>query len=135
MNLLIIDDNAICTFINTRVAQTSGLFSEILSVSNGKDALDFLDSVSRGKGVCPDVILVDLNMPLINGFDFITAFRQLPLVNKEKIGIVILTSSDDTKDIDQARALGVHHYLLKPLTVNELQATIFSLGKLQKSPA
>lgn len=129
MNLLIIDDDAICNFINTRVAQTSGLFREILSVHNGKDALDFLQTVSKGKDRSPDVILVDLNMPVVNGFDFITAFHGIELDNKENIGIAVLTSSADSKDMEKARALGIEHYLIKPLTVNSLQATVFSLKK------
>lgn len=133
MNLLIIDDDAICSFINTRVAQTSGLFREILSVHDGKDALDFLQTVSKGKGRSPDVILVDLNMPVVNGFDFITAFHRMELANKENIGVVILTSSGDSKDMEKARALGIQHYLMKPLTVKALQATIFSLKKVQTS--
>ena len=128
MNLLIIDDDAICSFINTRVAQTSGMFHHIHAVHNGQDALDFLQS-SRENAVNPDVILLDLNMPLINGFDFITALKNMPLVNKENISIVILTSSDDSKDIERAHAMGIDHYLQKPLTINDLQATLFALGK------
>jgi CheY-like chemotaxis protein len=127
MNLLIIDDDAICSFINTRVAQTSGIFREILSVHNGQAALDFLQSVAEGDGKIPDVILVDLNMPIINGFDFITAFHGLQFFNKKDIGVVVLTSSAEIKDIERARALGIQHYLQKPLTVNALQATIFAL--------
>src|SRR5687767_335242 len=127
MNLLIIDDDAICSFINTRVAQTSGIFREILSVHNGQDALDFLQTVANGDGKSPDVILVDLNMPVINGFDFITAFHGLQFFNKQNIGVVVLTSSIEPKDIERARSLGIRHYLQKPLTVNALQTTVFSL--------
>ena len=129
MNLLIIDDDAISSFINTRVAQTSGMFCEIHTVHNGQDALEFLRSTSRKSAVNPDVILLDLNMPLINGFDFITALKNMPLENKENISIVILTSSDDSKDIERAHSLGIDHYLQKPLTINDLQATLFALGK------
>ena len=129
MNLLIIDDDSICTFINTRVAQTSGAFEQITSVQNGKDALDFFNDVCAGTATAPDVILLDLNMPLINGFDFIKGFRKLPIPNKEEIEIIILTSSEQPHDLQCARDLGVNHYLLKPLTVNDLQSTIFSLDK------
>lgn len=129
MNLLIIDDDAICSFINTRVAQTSGMFGTIHTVHNGKDALDFLQSTCGDSAVNPDVILLDLNMPLINGFDFITALKNMPLANKENISIVILTSSDDSRDIERAHAMGIEHYLQKPLTINDLQATLFALGK------
>ena len=127
MNLLIIDDDAICSFINTRVAQTSGIFREILSVHNGQAAMDFLQTAANGDGKTPDVILVDLNMPVINGFDFITAFHGLKFLNKKKIDVVVLTSSSELRDMERARALGINHYLQKPLTVNALQATIYAL--------
>ena len=129
MNLLIIDDDAICSFVNTRVAQTSGVFGNIHAVHNGQDALEFLQLAESGEVPSPHVILLDLNMPLINGFDFIKAFNDLSLPAKERIAIVVLTSSDDSKDMERAYALGISHYMQKPLTVNELQAMIFSLGK------
>lgn len=129
MNLLIIDDDSICSFINTRVAQTSGLFQSITSLHNGKDALDFLGNVCAGTAPAPDMILVDLNMPLLNGFDFIKALQSLDFPEKESIGIVILTSSEEAEDLERARSLGIDHYLVKPLNVNDLQRTIFSLSK------
>jgi len=131
MNLLIIEDDAICTFINNRVAQTSGIFNHVHSVKNGKEALDYFQDIAAGYGniPAPDIILLDLNMPVLNGFDFITALRQLSFPNKENISIIILTSSNDSLDHQRARALGVDKYLLKPLSVNELQTTIFSLDK------
>ena len=128
MNLLIVDDDSICSFINNRVAETTGMFSNILSVHNGQDALAFFEQVSEGKAQPPDVILLDLNMPVLNGFDFIEALRGLSFPNKEKIAIIILTSSADSSDLERAQAMGVDRYLLKPLTVNELQTTIFSFG-------
>lgn len=133
MNLLIIDDDAICSFVNTRVAQTSGVFRNIHAVHNGQDALEFLQLAESGEVPSPHVILLDLNMPLIDGFDFIKAFNDLSLPAKERIAIVVLTSSDDSKDLERAYALGISHYMQKPLTVNELQATIFLLEKERAS--
>ena len=129
MNLLIIDDDEICSYINIRVAQTCGLFEEINSVHDGRAALDFLRQVCDGTAAAPDIILLDLNMPLINGFDFIGALRQLSFPNKENVKIIVLTSSTQPQDLQQAESLGIDHYLTKPLTVNELQNTIFSLRK------
>ena len=129
MNLLIIDDDQICSYINIRVAQTCGLFDEIDAVHDGRAALDFFRKVCEGTAPAPDIILLDLNMPLINGFDFIAALRQLSFPNKENVKIIVLTSSSQPQDIEQAHALGVDHYLTKPLTVNELQNTIFTLRK------
>jgi CheY-like chemotaxis protein len=127
MNLLIIDDDSICRFLNTRVAQTSGIFKKIRSVHNGKDALEVFEQTREDSSEAPDVILLDLNMPLMNGFDFIQALQDSSYPNKERLSIVILTSSDNSVDIQRARTCGIDHYLQKPLTVNELQNTIFSL--------
>ena len=132
MNLLIIDYDNICSFVNARVAQTSGIFKEIQSVHNGKDALDVFERASRNSGGVPDVILLDLNMPIMNGFDFIHAFQKSPYADKDRPSIIILTSSDNNIDIERARTCGIDHYLQKPLTVNELQTTIFSLKKNRK---
>jgi CheY-like chemotaxis protein len=129
MNLLIIDDDSICTFVNTRVAQTSGIFKEIRTVHNGKDALEIFQQATINNSEAPDVVLLDLNMPLMNGFDFIEALRDSSYPNKDQLSIVILTSSGNSVDIQRARACGIDHYLQKPLTVNELQSTIFSLKK------
>jgi CheY-like chemotaxis protein len=127
MNLLIIDDDNICNFVNTRVAAKSGLFKEIRTVNNGKDALAIFTEAGKGTVAAPDLVLLDLNMPVMNGFDFMEALNCLPYPKKERLNIVILTSSDNIIDIDRARAMGIQHYLVKSLTVKDLQATIFSL--------
>lgn len=129
MNLLIIDDDEICSYINIRVAQTCGLFEEIHSVHDGRAALDYFRKVCEGAAPAPDIILLDLNMPLINGFDFIRALRQLSFPNKENVKVIVLTSSTQPQDIQQAQSFGIDHYLSKPLTVNKLQNTIFYLRK------
>lgn len=129
MNLLIIDDDNICTFINNRVAETSGLFKEIHSAESGGEALQYFRKVCEGVVSAPDLILLDLNMPVMNGFDFVRALRELSFPNKENIAIVVLTSSEDSADLKQARSLGIDHYLIKPLTLNQLQTTIFSIDK------
>ena len=134
MKLLIIDDDEICSYINVRVAQTCGIFEEVNSVHNGRAALDFLRNVSEGGGPGPDMILLDLDMPLVNGFDFMRALNGLSFSNKEKLKVVVLTSSTHPQDIEQAQSLGIDHYLKKPLTVNALQNTLFALRKAA-SPA
>lgn len=127
MNLLIVDDDSICNYIYTRVAATSGLFKTIRSVHNGKDALEFFDRVCQGTEQVPNVVLLDLNMPLMNGFDFILSLRQLTFPGKDHLSIVILTSSENPRDIERAHDLGIEHYLVKSVSANDLQATIFSL--------
>lgn len=127
MNLLIVDDDSISNYIYTKVAATSGLFKSIRTVHNGKDALEVFDKVCQGVEQPPDVVLLDLNMPLMNGFDFIINLQNLTFPGKEHLSIVILTSSDNPRDIERAQDLGIEHYIVKSVSANDLQATIFSL--------
>ena len=129
MNLLIIDDNDICSFITNRVAHTSGIFTNIKAVRSGNDALKHIAQALAGEAPVPHVILLDLNMPVLNGFEFIMALRQLGLPETESIAIIVLSSSEDAGDVCKAMSMGVQQYLTKPLTVNQLQETIFSLDK------
>lgn len=127
MKLLIIDDDKICTFITTSVAKKSGIFTDIQSVSNGRAALAVFDEVCKGTLAAPGLILLDLNMPVMNGFDFIECLNELAFPNKKSMAIAILTSSDNTTDVERARSLGIEHYLLKSLDLKDLQRSLFAL--------
>lgn len=127
MNLLIIDDDRVCTLVTTWAAKKTGIFEDIQSVSSGREALGIFKQVCKGRIAAPDVILLDLNMPVMNGFQFIECINRLTFPNKKNMSIVILTSSDNAIDIQRARSLGIEHYLLKPLDVKDLQSTLFSL--------
>jgi len=127
MNLLIIDDDSISNFVTTRVAESSGIFSEVQIATNGKDALAVFAKACLGTVAVPDVVLVDLNMPVMSGFDFIEALNSLSFPNKERLEIVIHTASEDSLDLQRARTLGINHYLIKSNKPTALQTTIFSL--------
>jgi CheY-like chemotaxis protein len=130
---MILDDDTICNFINTRVAETSGFFREIHSLFNGSDALLHLEQVSNGTVAAPDIILLDINMPVMNGFDFIDRLQRINLPNKDNVSIVILTSSDNMKDKKNAAAKGIRHYLQKPLTLKDLQSVVYSFNNTKKT--
>ena len=127
MNLLIIDDDSICTFINTRIAETSGLFTSIRCAHNGQEALEIFEAAGKGDNLPPDMILLDLNMPIMDGFDFLTALQKLSFPNKETLRIIVVTTSDLEQDIERAQSLGIEHYLVKSLATKDLQATLFAL--------
>lgn len=127
MRLLIIDDDKVCTFITSWVAKKSGIFSDIQSVGSGRAALTILNQVSKGMHEMPDLILLDLNMPLMSGFDFIECLNELTFADKKRPTIVILTSSDNATDMERARALGIENYLLKSLKLNDLQSSLYAL--------
>lgn len=115
-NILLVDDDNIFNFLNTKLLRWSGIANEIHTAENGAEALDLLNNYFSGAASLPDVILLDLNMPVMDGFSFLSAFQKLNLPRKESVTIIIVTSSNDPKDKARAQALGITKFLTKPLS-------------------
>lgn len=115
---LIVDDS-----ITMRIAAEQMLYSLGIEPSlarDGAEAIDLLDDT------LPDVLLVDIDMPRMNGFDFIRHLRIMyPAHNTP---IVMISTRDSEKDRLEAAQLGVAEYLVKPYTNEQLQAALRALG-------
>jgi CheY-like chemotaxis protein len=127
LNILMVDDDEICLFIQRRVLELSGQCSTIQSALNGKIAMELLQRAVSDAQPLPDIILLDLQMPVMNGAQFMEAFRCMDFPCKERIVIVLLTSSVWESDKEYAFSLGVSHYLNKPFTVDGFHALLCSL--------
>lgn len=88
----------------------------VIEAGNGREALRVLESR------IPDLIVLDIEMPVMDGVSFYTALRDLP--QGRKIPVVIVTVRDDSRDIQYAHLLGVDAYITKPFDPNELVGTI-----------
>lgn len=123
-NILLVDDDQIFHFLSTKVIKRMNFTNEILTASNGKDALNVI--MSRFSGLQPllDIIFLDINMPIMDGFGFLEAFKKLAVPQKENIKIVIVTSSQDSDDIRRAKELGVTHYLIKPISETSIRSVL-----------
>jgi CheY-like chemotaxis protein len=119
-NILLVDDDNIFNFINKRLLERSGLANEINTALNGEEALGLLNKYYMGKSALPDVILLDLNMPVMDGFSFLEAYKKISLPWKSKVCIIIVTSSVNAADVLKAEKLGVNQYLSKPLSEETL---------------
>lgn len=118
--ILLVDDDNVANFINQKLITNWQITESIETVMDARKALNDLAQQCQ-QGVCPDVILLDLNMPNFDGFDFIQAFQQLSDSSLQSIKIVVLTSSDDTTDMHRVQALGINRIINKPLTLEKLQ--------------
>ena len=127
LNFLLVDDDDICLFIHRRVLELAGYCNSAHSASNGHTALEILNRAAAGAMPMPDIILLDLDMPCMNGIAFLEAFRRMEYPNKQQIAIVLLTSSVSEKDKMYAMSLGVHQCLSKPLTQEILDAVVQSV--------
>lgn len=122
--LLCVDDDKITlTLINLVVRKTS-FADEIITRMNGKEALDFYSDLSNSATAenYPELIFLDLNMPCMNGWDFLDEFIKNFYARFNKTKVVILSSS--TAPSEKAKAAKypmIIDYLSKPLTVNSLK--------------
>lgn len=111
-HIVLIEDDPIHAFIAQRILQKSNLVDQITLFYHGKEAYEGM--LSLGDQL-PDLILLDINMPVWDGWQFLQTFKSHP--EWEHIPVYILTSSTDRADKDLADSLGVgDRYLVKPLT-------------------
>jgi CheY-like chemotaxis protein len=123
-NILLVDDDQIFNLLNHKTLQMLGAVGEIHTARNGKEALDLINDYYIGSRALPEVILLDLNMPIMDGFGFIEAFHRLNIPNISKTLIIIVTSSNNPNDIRRARELGITNYLTKPVSEVDLREAL-----------
>lgn len=122
--ILLIDDDIISNYITEELLRDNDLCSAIHTATDGKKGLHFLQQLLADKTVAATGILVllDLNMPMMDGFEFMEELQARQL--DQQIIVAVLTSSDNHKDMSQARKYNFAAYLQKPLSVDELNAVI-----------
>lgn len=123
-NVLLVDDDLIFNFLSTKMLERMGFIGHIDTALNGQQALKLFNDYFIKIKVLPDIILLDLNMPIMDGFEFIEAFRNLNLPGKDKVRIIIVSSSQNPDDMARARQLGVIQYLDKPLNEETLRKAL-----------
>jgi CheY-like chemotaxis protein len=123
-NVLLVDDDFVFTFLNKKIISSLKFVNEINTAQNGVQALQLLNASADGTVSLPDIILLDLNMPIMDGFGFLDEFQKLSLPHKERIKIIIVTSSMHPEDFQRAKDYGVTSYLTKPLKEEGLLAEI-----------
>jgi CheY-like chemotaxis protein len=120
--VMLIDDNDADLLYTRIVLERSGAAKEVLAFESARDALAAL-AASPGPDV--DLILLDINMPGMNGFDFLRAYEQLPAARRGQAVVVMLTSSPDPVDRERAASFGsVKGYVVKPLDRDAARALV-----------
>jgi CheY-like chemotaxis protein len=108
--ILLVEDDTVDTMTVTRALKEIHVSNRLINVSNGKEALEYLMSADNEK---PCIILLDLNMPKMNGFEFLHAIKKDDLL--KMIPIVILTTSKEEQDKIDSFKLSVAGYMIKPV--------------------
>lgn len=97
---LLIDDNPIDIIVNKRIIELADLQTTIKTFNSGKAALAYIKEATQGE--LPEIILLDILMPEMNGFEFMEQFALLPINIKEKMNVFLLSSTIDPGDIQLA---------------------------------
>lgn len=114
--LFLIDDDEIFLFLTQKELEKTALVNRFKPFLNGQQAIEYLKANSKDAGQLPDFILLDLNMPVMDGWQFLKEFKALQPGLAKKSKVYILSSSISPSDIQKAKSFPVvADYLVKPL--------------------
>ena len=120
--ILLAEDDKNDIFLMRRAFDRARYLNPLCIVQNGREVVDYLEGAGqfsqREKYPLPGLLLLDLKMPWMDGFDVLAWLHNRPC--KEKLPVIVLTSSNQEKDIRQAREMGAEEYRVKPQQFEEL---------------
>lgn len=122
VSVLLVDDDEINNFISIKLIKKALLNTDIIACLNGKYAIDQLvDIQKKDPSKLPDYILLDINMPIMNGWEFLDEYKRLNIDPLGKTKIFIISSSVFSNDINKARSYPlVKDFISKPLNVDKI---------------
>lgn len=124
----VVDDDEIYTFTVKRIIARSEIAEKTIFFHNGQAAVDFFVANAHNTAELPDLILLDINMPVLDGWQFLAEYVKLVPKLGKKITVFIVSSSIDEEDYARARAIEVvSDFIVKPLTVEHLHSILEQL--------
>ena len=119
---MLVDDNDTDNFISKRIIEITNFADDVIVKNSGKSALDYLEEHKATPETLPEIIFLDINMPIVDGFVFLYEYEKFNNEIKDKCQVIILSSSDNKREIDKiVNNDYVIKFVTKPLTEKTLE--------------
>lgn len=127
-NICIVDDDEIYQFTISKMLKTFNFGDKIISFEDGEEALLFMMDNLNNEKELPDIIFLDINMPIMDGFQFMEEYVKIKPKLSKIVTIYMVSSSVDPVDIERARKIAeISDYIIKPIKPGELKTIIESI--------
>lgn len=128
--IMLIDDNEDDNFFHQRVIKKYDPTIQVISMTTANDALAWLKSPRKANSLFPEIIFLDINMPGMNGWEFLSEYKALDRQLQSKILVVMLTTSENDDDLMKSKLINVvSAFKTKPLTHEMLHEAVSKISE------
>ena len=124
-HILLVEDNPDDELLALRALKKNNILNEVRVVRDGEEAIDYLSLMNESEPL-PEVVLLDLQLPKVSGLEVLKAIRANS--RTQLLPVVVLTSSDEEKDMIDSYQLGANSYIRKPVDFNQFVEAVQQLG-------
>lgn len=123
--IMVVDDDSVVHYLTEKALEAFNWVSMKYSAFNGREALQLFENYCKGLVALPDLILLDLHMPVMDGFQFLEAFSKINCLKHKQVVVAVFTASSCQHDKTRLVSLGVKHIFSKPVSIEKL-STLFN---------
>ena len=124
----LIDDDEVFVFLTKKLIAQTEQAVILETYINGQEAIDRLREISADESALPDLVLLDLNMPVMDGWEFLNAFKEVEFSAPDKIHLYIVTSSISPYEVERAKQIpAVQEFIVKPMVKQKFVELISAL--------